>query len=98
MGLVVGRGLPGRCPCSSAGPLGRAAAAAAPCPLQRPTQALRHFLSSRTWPALSAPGRRQLIRRERALRSGLVICPDWGWCVQGVAGRAWHCLQEDPSE
>ena len=68
------------------------------CPLQGPTQALRHFLSSRTYPGLSAPGRRQLIKGERTLCSGLVTRPDWGWRVRGLAGRAGHCQQEGPSQ
>lgn len=85
-------------PCPSVRPPGRVATAAAPCPLQRPTQALGHFLSSRTCPGLRAPGRRQLIRGERTLCSGLAICLGWGCPAQGLAGRAGHCMQEDPSE
>lgn len=59
---------------------------------------LRHFLSSRTYPGLSAPGRRQLIKGERTLCSGLVTRPDWGWRVRGLAGRAAHCQREGTSQ
>lgn len=97
-GAGCGQGSPRLLPSLLCWASGQGGCCSSQCPLQGPTQAFRHFLSSRTYPGLSAPGRRQLIKGERTLCSGLVTRPDWGWHVRGLAGRAGHCQQEGPSQ